>query len=59
MSSWSSERKSVYALIMLVIVLALIGVPSYFLFYTPPSCTDGVKNGTEQGIDCGGSCTKL
>ncbi len=21
-----------------------------------PSCTDGVKNGTETGIDCGGSC---
>src|SRR5262245_56646298 len=21
-----------------------------------PSCTDGVKNGTETGLDCGGSC---
>jgi hypothetical protein len=21
-----------------------------------PSCTDGVKNGTETGVDCGGSC---
>ncbi len=22
----------------------------------PPSCTDGVKNGTESDVDCGGSC---
>jgi hypothetical protein len=22
----------------------------------PPSCTDGVKNGNETGIDCGGTC---
>lgn len=22
----------------------------------PPSCTDGIKNGTETAIDCGGSC---
>ena len=24
--------------------------------HNPPSCTDGIKNGDEQGIDCGGSC---
>jgi len=23
---------------------------------TDPTCTDGVKNGTETGVDCGGSC---
>ncbi len=23
---------------------------------TGPTCTDGIKNGTETGIDCGGSC---
>jgi hypothetical protein len=22
----------------------------------PPSCTDGIKNGTEVGVDCGGGC---
>lgn len=22
-----------------------------------PSCTDGIQNGTETGVDCGGSCT--
>ena len=24
-----------------------------------PSCTDGVQNGTEQGIDCGGTCPMM
>jgi hypothetical protein len=23
---------------------------------TAPTCTDGVKNGTEEGPDCGGPC---
>lgn len=23
---------------------------------TPPSCTDGIQNGNETGVDCGGSC---
>jgi hypothetical protein len=23
----------------------------------PPTCTDGVKNGSELGVDCGGSCS--
>lgn len=25
-------------------------------FEPPPTCSDGAKNGTETGIDCGGSC---
>ncbi|WP_083476273.1 GEVED domain-containing protein [Lacinutrix mariniflava] len=24
---------------------------------TTPTCTDGIQNGTETGVDCGGSCT--
>ena len=22
-----------------------------------PTCTDGIQNGTETGVDCGGSCS--
>ena len=25
-------------------------------YLNPPTCTDGIKNGTETGVDCGGSC---
>lgn len=37
----------------------MIGIPSYFLLYEPPTCFDGKKNGEEAGIDCGGSCEKV
>ncbi len=31
--------------------------PSLTVCYTPaPTCSDGVQNGSETGIDCGGSC---
>jgi hypothetical protein len=45
----------------LIAILALVGVGSYYgLVYKAPSCTDGIQDGTEQGIDCGGDmCTNL
>ncbi len=59
MSSWSQRRKSVYALIVFIIVVGAIGIPGFYLFYQSPTCTDGVMNGNEQGVDCGGSCERL
>jgi hypothetical protein len=34
----------------------LIGIPSYLFFHEDPTCFDGVKNGDEAGVDCGGAC---
>ncbi|MBK8503407.1 MAG: hypothetical protein IPL46_15025 [Saprospiraceae bacterium] len=31
--------------------------PSETIINPPASCTDGIKNGDETGVDCGGSCT--
>ncbi len=59
MSAWSSRRKSLFALIVIMALAILIGVPAFQLFYEAPACNDNKKNGDEQGIDCGGSCTKL
>lgn len=59
MSTWSNRRKSLYALIAIIVLIVLVGVPAWKAFYTAPSCVDGAKNGDEQGVDCGGSCTKL
>ena len=59
MATWSSRRKSLYALVLIVVAVVLIGIPSFKLFYKAPSCFDNTQNGDEQGIDCGGSCTKL
>ncbi len=30
--------------------------PKLVVCYAPPSCSDGVQNGLEGGVDCGGAC---
>jgi hypothetical protein len=59
MASWSRQRRLKYATIIIVVIAGAVGVPAFFLFYKAPSCSDGIKNGDEQGVDCGGSCEKL
>ncbi len=59
MASWSKRRRWLYTSFITVVLLVVVGVPSFYLFYKPPTCTDGLRNGSEQGIDCGGSCTRL
>ncbi len=57
--SWSSSRQFVYGSIFLLIVLVLIGIPSYFIFFNKPqTCFDGKMNQNESGVDCGGICAK-
>lgn len=34
-----------------------IGYSDEFTVTTTPNCSDGIQNGTETGIDCGGSCS--
>ena len=52
MSSWSKHRKLAYASVVIVIVAVAAFVPAFYFLYKPPTCFDGVKNGSEQGIDC-------
>ncbi len=39
---------------VLGLVVLVYGYATFFI--TTPTCTDGVLNGTEHGIDCGGGC---
>lgn len=56
MSAWARNRKMAIVLGILAII-GLIVVASYYLFlYKEPTCTDGIKNGLEDGVDCGGTC---
>lgn len=56
---WGTGRQIQYALAALV-ALTLVGIGGYFGFvYKAPSCMDGLKNGREEGIDCGGICQAL
>ncbi len=54
--SWTRERKTFVTFVVLGFLLA-VGILSALPFVLKaPMCTDGIKNGTETGVDCGGSC---
>jgi hypothetical protein len=56
MLSWSAKRK----LLIIFILIIVISVPTSFYVYKkmqkPPSCSDGIQNQDERGVDCGGIC---
>jgi len=60
MSKWSSKRKRRILIIAGMIFLLLIA----FVFVRvkesrTPTCFDGILNGQETGVDCGGECTRV
>lgn len=57
MLSWSSKRQLVYLLIPLFLVLSAFAFFYFSFIYTPATCYDYVKNGDEEGVDCGGKCS--
>ena len=59
MSSWSRQRRLWYAIVLVATVVVATGLSGFVFFYKAPSCSDGLKNGNETGVDCGGSCKKL
>lgn len=58
MSLWATRRR--VQLVLTVIVLGTFCAAALVIFisHNPPTCDDGVKNGSEFGVDCGGSCPK-
>ncbi len=57
--TWAAKRKLIIIGVIAVVLLAALASVWYFFFYTAPSCIDGKQNQTEEGIDCGGTCTYL
>lgn len=56
---WALWRRVQY-LFGLGVFLTLIVLLFYYLYgYEVPTCFDNIQNGTERGIDCGGSCTQV
>ena len=54
--NWALRRKILY----LAIVVAFFVLLGFLIIYPKlnqaPTCSDGKQNGTETGVDCGGSC---
>lgn len=57
--TWAFWRRVQYGTGFLTFLFLLGGVFYVSYFYAPASCFDGVKNGSEQGVDCGGSCSRI
>ena len=56
MSVWAAQRR-VSSIITLFVFVVFIGIGVFlFISYEPVSCDDGVQNGAEMGVDCGGAC---
>ncbi len=59
MSKWAQRRKRNILIGIGVILLLIFLIVFFTASRKKASCFDGIKNGTETGIDCGGSCTKV
>ena len=57
--SWSSRRQTYISLTVGFIILCVAAGGYGVFFYKAPNCFDGVMNGAETGIDCGGACQKI
>ena len=54
--SWAARRRFIILIIIGAVVIAFLVIVSIATFYKAPSCSDGVQNQGEAGIDCGGPC---
>lgn len=59
MSTWATKRQMAYLSVVVLILFVLVGLPFYLLTREAPTCSDGLHNGDEAGVDCGGSCALL
>lgn len=56
---WAFWRRVQYGSVCVFILIGAIAYVYVTYFIVPPSCFDGVQNGTESGIDCGGECVRI
>ena len=57
---WAHRRQRIIEISIALCCVAIVAVAGIAIFYKAPSCTDGIKNQDETGVDCGGSsCTYL
>jgi hypothetical protein len=57
--SWASSRQFKYLILFVTVLVLIIFALTYNLIFKKPTCFDSKQNGTETGIDCGGSCSLM
>ena len=57
--SWATRRRFIILCIVGAVGIAFLATVAIATLYETPSCTDGVQNQGETGVDCGGECAYL
>lgn len=57
--SWAARRRFIILLIIGAVVAAFVATIFIATFSKTPTCSDGIQNQDETGIDCGGGCAYL
>ena len=57
--TWSAKRKLYYGGIACIVIALFLFINIYPKLTKDPTCSDGKRNGTEVGIDCGGGCSRI
>jgi hypothetical protein len=57
--SWAARRRFFILLIVGAVAVAFLSIVLISTIYETPTCSDGVQNQDELGVDCGGSCSYL
>ncbi|HEX8946784.1 MAG TPA: FxLYD domain-containing protein [Candidatus Paceibacterota bacterium] len=57
--SWAERRRAFIIAIIIAMGVTLAALVFMAVWYQAPTCTDGVQNQDEAGVDCGGSCPYL
>lgn len=56
--AWSAQRRLVYLLLVLTVLLVSVGV-FWYTRQPAPTCSDGKLNQDELDVDCGGVCARV
>jgi hypothetical protein len=57
--SWAQRRRLLIATGIVLVFASLTVLGWYVFLYNPPSCSDGLQNQDERGIDCDGTCVRM
>lgn len=58
-SAWAFKRQLIYGSFFVGLFILLVVFIYFRYLYNPATCFDGVQNGDESAIDCGGSCVRI
>ncbi len=57
--TWAARRQLGILFLLLVVAGLIFFAASYKIIFRAPTCSDQKQNGTETGIDCGGTCARF